>query len=126
MSSHADRPSSPFTAPERDFIRREMSMRFGQFPSLADGLFLRTWRGGPHKGEPKIPLAVRSMLERGLVEIQPVRPGFRAVFTETGLSALRQLLLDRRAMDPARFTHLRQELGLDNAEKSPLNDGIGG
>jgi hypothetical protein len=31
-----------------------------------------------------------------------------------GLVALRQLLLDRRAMDPARFAHLRRELGLDD------------
>ena len=82
-------------------------MHFGQYPSLAEGLFLRTWRGGPQKGEPKVPPAVQSMLERGLVEIRPGRIDFRAVFTKAGLTALRQLLRDRRAMDPARFTHLR-------------------
>jgi hypothetical protein len=38
-----------------------------------------------------------------------------AVFTEAGLEALRRLLRDRRAMDPARFAHLRRELGLDDA-----------
>ena len=37
----------------------------------------------------------------------------RAFFTEAGLAALRQLVLDRRAMDPERFAHLRAELGLD-------------
>jgi hypothetical protein len=116
MSSHADPLPSPFTAPERDLIRREMGMHFGQYPSLADGLFLRTWRGGPQKGEPKVPPAVRSMLERGLVELQPGRMGPRAMFTEAGLAALRQLVLDRRAMDPARFAHLRRELGLDTQE----------
>ena len=119
MSRRADRlPSpSPFTAPERELIRRELGLHFGQYPSLADGLFLRSWRGGPQKGEPKIPPAVRSMLARGLVEIRPGRLDFRAVFTEAGLAALRQLVLDRRAMDPVRFAHLRQELGLNPAQE---------
>ena len=69
MSNRADRPPSPspFSAAERELIRHEMGLRFGQYPSLADGLFLRTWRAGPSKGEPKIPPAVRSLLERGLV-----------------------------------------------------------
>ena len=69
MSSRAIPLPSPFTASERDLIRREMGMHFGQYPSLAEGLFLRTWRGGPQKGEPKIPPAVQSMLARGLVEL---------------------------------------------------------
>jgi hypothetical protein len=33
-----------------------------------------------------------------------------AFFTEVGMEALRQFLLDRRAMDPEQFAHLRQEL----------------
>jgi hypothetical protein len=32
------------------------------------------------------------------------------------LAALRQLLQDRRAMDPVRFAHLRRELGLEVPE----------
>jgi hypothetical protein len=118
MSGRANHPPCPFTAPERDLIRREMGMHFGQFPSLADGLFLRTWRGGPQKGEPKIPPAVQSMLERGLVEIRTEQRGPRAVFTAAGLAALQQLLRDRRAMDPSRFGHLRQELWLDATEET--------
>ncbi len=118
MPDQATRSPSPFTAPERALIRREMGMRFGQYPSLADGPFLRAWRGGPQKGEPKLPPAVQSLLARGLVEIRPGRLGFRAVFTEAGLVALRLLLRDRRAMDPARFAHLRQELGLDAPEEA--------
>ena len=114
MAGRADHPPSPFTAEERELIRREMGLRFGQHPRLADGLFLRTWRGGPHKGEPKLPPAMRSMLGRGLVELRPGRIGPRAVFTEAGLAALRRRLRDRRAMDPARFAHLRRELGLDD------------
>jgi hypothetical protein len=69
MSSRTEKPECPFTAAERDLIRREMSMHFAAFPTLKDGLFLRTWRGGPKRGEPKIPPAVQSMLARGLVEI---------------------------------------------------------
>ena len=115
MAGRADHLPSPFTAPERELIRREMGMRFGQYPRLADGLFLRTWRSGPQAGQPKLPPAVQSMLERGLVEVRTGR-GPRAVFTPTGLAALRRLLSDRRAMDPARFAHLRRELGLEGQE----------
>jgi hypothetical protein len=65
---------------------------------------------------PKIPKAMRRLLEQGLVEI-PSAPratfGVRAYFTPAGLAALRALLQDRRSMDPERFAHLRQELGLD-------------
>jgi len=105
-------PSS-FTPRERELIRREFWPRFGQDPSLADGIFLRTWRSGPHKGEPKVPLAVQGLLDRGLVEVGPGRYGPRALFTEAGLRELRALLGDRRAMDPERFAPLRRELGLD-------------
>src|SRR3954451_4311233 len=109
-----NRSPSPFTQQERDLIRLEMGMRFGQYPELANGLFLRTWRGGPHKGEPKIPKVIQGMLDRGLVEIRPNPMGRQAAFfTEAGLEALRQLLQDRRAMDPERFAHLRQELGME-------------
>ena len=103
-----------FTARERDLIRHEMGLHFGQYPSLADGIFLRTWRGGPQKSEPKIPPAVRTMMDRGLVEIRNTERGPRAFFTEAGLQELRRVLLDGRYMDPARFAHLRRELGLDS------------
>ena len=113
--SHRSKPLQvSFTASERDLIRHEMGMHFGQYPSLADGLFLRTWRGGPQKNEPKIPPAVRTMMDRGLVEIRKTERGPRAFFTEAGLQELRRLLLDGRYMDPARFAHLRRELGLDS------------
>jgi hypothetical protein len=55
------------------------------------------------------------MLARGLVEILPARAGWRAVFTEAGLAALRDMAQDRRALDSARFPHLRAELGLEPA-----------
>ena len=103
-----------FTASERALIRQEMSEHFGQYPRLADGIFLRIWRGGTQKGQPKIPPAIRTMVDRGLVEIRNSERGPRAFFTVSGLQELRRLLLDRRYMDPARFAHLRRELGVDS------------
>jgi hypothetical protein len=110
MSRLAEPLPGSFTARERALIRQEMSEHFGQHPCLADGIFLRTWRGGPQKGQPKTPPAVRSMMDRGLVEVRNSDRGPRAFFTEAGLGELRRLLLDRRYMDRARFAHLR--LGL--------------
>src|SRR3954470_9398743 len=105
-----------FTAAEREFIRREFGQRFGSFPALAEGIFLRRWRTGPQAGQAKIPTALAGLIQRGLVALSPEPPsilGTRAYFTPAGLAALRELLQDRRAMDPERFAHLRQELGLD-------------
>jgi hypothetical protein len=112
MSSRSECPAVPFTAPERDLLRRELCRHFGQDPSIADGLFLRTWRGGERRGQPKIPPAVQSMLARGLLELRITNRGPRVFFTDGGVAALRQLVLDRRAMDPERFGHLRRELEL--------------
>ncbi|MBK1660128.1 hypothetical protein [Paracraurococcus ruber] len=111
-------PDDPslFTAAERDLIRREFSQHFGQDPALAEGMFLRCWRTGPLAGQPKIPKAMEGLIARGLVEVSSAPPsilGTRAFFTPAGLTALRALLQDRRAMDPKRFGHLRRELGLD-------------
>jgi hypothetical protein len=114
MSRRAEALAVSFTAKERELIRHEMGLHFGQYPSLVDGIFLRTWRGGPQKNEPKIPPAVRTMMDRGLVEIRNTERGPRAFFTKAGLQELRRLLLDGRYMDPARFAHLRRELGLDS------------
>jgi hypothetical protein len=113
MSHRSERAPAPFTAPERELLRRELCRHFGQDPSIADGIFLRTWRGGERRDQPKIPPAVQTMLERGLVELRTTSRGPRAFFTEAGLAGLRQLVLDRRAMDPERFGHLRIELGLE-------------
>lgn len=54
-----------------------------------------------------------------MVEV-PSRPqpdGAHAYFTAAGLAALRELLQDRRSMDPKQFAHLRRELGLDPADE---------
>ena len=103
----------PFTPREREYIRRELDMFFGTLPSVAEGFQLRTWRGGPLAGQPKVPPPVRTMVERGLVEIRIGTRVPKVHFSEAGLAALRLLALDRRYMDPQKFAHVRAELGLE-------------
>ena len=109
--------ASPFTSIERDLIRREFCKHFGSYPKLADGM-LRTWPSGPKADLPKVPKAMAGLVERGLVDI-PSRPQpafvARAHFTAAGLAAMRELLQDRRSMNPQQFAHLHQELGIDPA-----------
>ena len=80
MSNQSDLPPCPFDAREREFIRREFGVHFGQPSYLADGILLRTWRSGPEKNQPKLPAAVRSMIERGLVELRSGPRGVRGFF----------------------------------------------
>ena len=75
MISAADPLPSPFTAAERDLIRREMGLHFGQLPSLADGLLLRTWRGGPQKGGPKIRRGMPTWAARDVARRKGLDPG---------------------------------------------------
>src|SRR4051812_48424373 len=82
-----DRPPPLFTAPERDLIRRSLCMQFSQYPSAAEGILLRTWRGGPCAGEPKLPPAMRTMVERGLMELRMDGRWPRAHFTQAGWAA---------------------------------------
>src|ERR1700712_5627500 len=110
---------SLFNTAERNLLRSEFMIRFGQPPSLAEGIWLRAWRGGPQAGQPKIPAAVASMLARCLVEIGPDRIGFRARFTPAGIVALRLFAQDRRALDPTQYPHIRQEIGIDPIPADP-------
>ena len=116
MTKPPARPPLPFTAPERELIRRELGVHFSQLPSVADGLFLRTWRGGQQAGQPKVPPPVRSMLERGLITLRTDQRWTRAHFTPAGLDALREMARDRRLLDPVRYAHVREELGLETGE----------
>ena len=91
-------------------------------PSVSGGRFqLRTWRGGPLAGQPKVPPPVRTMVERGLVEIRIGTRVPKAHFSEAGLAALRLLALDRRYMDPQKFAHVRAELGLEATTERSVN-----
>jgi hypothetical protein len=112
MAERTKPPACPFTAQERDYIRRELDMFFGTLPSVADGFQLRTWRGGPLAGQPKVPPALRTMIDRGLMAVRPGTPGPRAYFSAQGVAALRILVLDPRYMNPVKFAHVRAELGL--------------
>ncbi len=47
-------PPAAFTPAERDYIRRELDMFFSTLPSVAEGFQLKTWRGGPQAGQPKL------------------------------------------------------------------------
>ena len=99
MSLRTDETACPFNAQEREYIRRELDLFFGTLPSVADGFQLRTWRSGPLAGQPKLPPALRTMVDSGLMEIRTDTPLPRAYFTERGLGALRRLASDRRYMD---------------------------
>jgi hypothetical protein len=115
--------ATSFTTPERELIRREFCQHFGSYPLVAEGIFLRTWRGGPQAGEPKLPPAVRSMLERGLVELRRDGRFARAHFTTAGITALREFAANRRYLDPVRYAHVRHELGLEvEKDKTPAAD----
>ena len=54
MSKTQTAPPAGFTPGERDYIRRELDMFFSTLPSVAEGFHLKTWRGGPQAGQPKL------------------------------------------------------------------------
>jgi hypothetical protein len=106
----------PFTPPEQAYIRRELGPFFSTLPSVAAGFQLRTWRGGPMAGQPKVPLPLHTMIERGLMVIRTDTHLPRACFSDTGLAALRLFAQDHRLMDPWKFAHVRAELGLETTK----------
>jgi hypothetical protein len=113
MSETNPGPFAGFSAGERDYIWRELDMFFSTYPTVADGFMLKTWRGGPQAGQPKLPPAAKSLLERGLMRLDPSQRLPRLFFTEAGIAELRKMMSDRRFAEPKKFAHVRQELGLD-------------
>ena len=59
-----------FDTKERDLVRREPLQRMSSARSIHDGVLLRCWSTGERKGQPKVPTAVQSMLDRGLVVLE--------------------------------------------------------
>ena len=111
-------PSEPsvanaFTPVERDYIRRELDMFFSTLPSVAEGFHIKTWRGGPQAGQPKVPQAAAGLVERGQMRLDTTSRMPRLFFTEAGIMALRAMMADARLANPAKFAHVRQELGID-------------
>ena len=107
-----------FTSSEREYIRRELDQFFSTLPTVADGFSLKIWRGGPQKGEPKLPPAALTLLERGMMRLDRSRAIPRVLFTETGIAALRQMMADARLADPGRFAHIRRELGIGSTPEA--------
>jgi hypothetical protein len=113
MTETPPAPIAGFTPSERAYIRNELDIFFSTLPSVAEGFQLKTWRGGPERGKPKISPVAKSLLERGLMRLDTGERLARLVFTKTGLAALRAMMSDRRLADPKKFAHIRQELGID-------------
>ena len=105
--------ASTFTAQERDYIRRELDMFFSTLPTVAEGFQLKTWRGGPDAGKPKIPPAVKSLMDRGLMQLDLQQRLPRVFFTPAGLVELKAMMTNGRFADPVKFGHVRAELGID-------------
>src|ERR1700688_1831775 len=102
--------TTTFTPGERDYIRRELDMFFSSYPTVAEGFQLKTWRGGPHAGQPKLPPSAQSLLDRGLMRLDAGSHPPRLFFTDAGLTELRAMMADRRLADPVKVAHIRQEL----------------
>jgi hypothetical protein len=95
------------------YIRREFHQFFSTFPTVAEGFQLKTWRAGPKHGQPKLPPAAASLVERGLMRLDATLRLPRLFFTEPGVAVLRVMMANRRLANPADFAHVRQELGID-------------
>ena len=102
-----------FTPGERDYIRRELDMFFSTLPRVADGLQLKTWRGGPLAGQPKVPPAAQGLIDKGVLRLDAGRKPPMLFFTEVGIVALRAMMSDARLANPEKFAHVRRELGID-------------
>jgi hypothetical protein len=115
---------SEFTPTERAYIRSELDQFFSTFPTVADGIQLRTWRTGERKDQPKLPPAAQSLLARDLVRLDTSGRLPRLFFTAAGLAVLRRMFADKRLADPQKFAHVRRELGIDQRGlATPLNEG---
>jgi hypothetical protein len=113
MSKNQTVPGNGFTAAERAYIRNELDIFFSTLPTVAEGFLLKTWRGGPEAGKPKLSPVAKGLLERGLMRLDSGLRLPRLFFTGKGLAELRGMMADRHFADPKKFAHVRQELGID-------------
>ena len=88
----------------------------------AEGFHLKTWRSGPDAGKPKLPPTAKGLIARGLMRLDNEGHFPRLFFTEAGLTALRAMMTDRRLVDPIKFAHVRQELGIDPRSEDEARD----
>lgn len=115
MSASKTETVDAFTPSERAYIRQELDQFFSTLPTVAEGIMLKTWRGGPKEGQPKVPPRAQGLLDRGLMRLEPADRPPRLYFTDKGLAALRAMMADARFASPKKFAHIRQELGIDPA-----------
>jgi hypothetical protein len=113
MTTSDNATAAGFTSAAREYIRRELDQFFSTLPSVADGFQLRIWRGGLQKGQPKLPPPAKTLVDRGLMRVDQPSNIPRLFFTGSGMTALRQMMGDRRFADPVKFAHVRRELGID-------------
>jgi hypothetical protein len=102
-----------FSAKERDYIRRELDVFFSTFPTVAEGFQLKSWRGGPQAGQPRVPAPAQGLIDRGLMRIDTADTWPRLLFTDAGLAVLRTMMADSRLASPKTFAHVRRELDID-------------
>jgi hypothetical protein len=96
---------------ERELIRREFMWRLSSARSLHDGILLKRRATDARKGEPKVPPAVQSLLDRGLVVLGDLdHHGPTARFTDRGFAALKRLARDPRALPARDYRHLLDEI----------------
>jgi len=112
MNAFEKTVSTDFTSIERSYIRSQLDRFFSTLPTIAEGFQLKVWRGGPHAKEPKLPPAVKSLIERGLMRLETTSRLPRLFFTDAGLTSLRAMMTNGRLADPVKFAHVRQELGI--------------
>jgi hypothetical protein len=93
-------PLHAFTPGERDYIRCELDMLFSTLPTVPEGFQLKTWRGGPDAGKPKLPPTAKGLVERGLTRLDTSQRLPRLFFTETRLAELRTMMTNRRLPGP--------------------------
>jgi hypothetical protein len=105
-------PLDNFDAAERAYIRRELDEVLSTLPAAADGFMVRTRKTGANAGNPKIPPAGQSLVERGLMRLEQ-RPSPRLFFTEAGWAALKRMMSNPQQADRKKFAHIRQELGIE-------------
>jgi hypothetical protein len=122
MSKMQSEVIATFTSGERDYIRGQLDRFFSTLPTVADGFQLKTWRGGPEAGKPKLRPIAKGLVERGLMQLDTEERLPRLFFTDTGLAMLRAMMADRRFADPEKFAHVRQELGIDPSEGGPARE----
>lgn len=115
-----------FTPSERDCIRSQLTMFVSTLPTVAEGFPLRTWAGGPQRGQPKVPQVAAGLVARGLLRLDAAARWPRLFFTDAGLAALRAMMADTRLADPARFAHVRQELGIGPGRVQGQSVAVGG